>query len=196
VHPVKTWTEFLNVVDKLAKGKHSFKRSPWTPPTRSRMCFEHAISELNRKGTTLSHPADWEYGKGWDAVASSGGASRAVLQLGYGVTFTSHAKAEEIERPVGKVTRYSPSLSGSALRVLNRFVEFVFYLEVVNIRRQGRPGPALPEVPAARRGPDASSARCPTPSSSSPPTRQWPPAASSGRRWPRPRASRSPNEWR
>jgi hypothetical protein len=139
VHPVKTWTEYLGVVDNLAQGKHSFRRvAVDSADALYGMCFEHVISELNRKGsTTHSHPADWEYGKGWEAVASEWRRISRLCSLGYGVTFTSHAKAEEIERPVGKITRYSPSLTGSALRVLNRFVEFVFFMEVANIRGKG-----------------------------------------------------------
>jgi hypothetical protein len=140
VHPVREWPEFLGAVDELAKGKHSFKRvSVDSADALYAMCVEYAMAELNRReGKTgrgvLSHPHDWPYGKGWDAVAIEWRRIARLCSIGMGVTFTSHAKSEEIERPVGTVTRYSPSLSGSALRVLNRFVEFVFYLEVQNIR--------------------------------------------------------------
>jgi hypothetical protein len=135
VQEVRTWEEFLNVGKELAKGDHPFKQIVVdTADALQTMCQDHAIAELNRAGrTSLSYPGDFEYGKGWDAVSKEWRRISRFAQLGYGVMFTSHSKAEEIQRPVGKVTRYSPTLSGASLKWLAGFCEFIFYLEVVNI---------------------------------------------------------------
>jgi hypothetical protein len=135
VQEVRTWEEFLNVGAELAKGKHRFKQIVVdTADALQTMCQDHAIATLNKtEGTTFTYPGDFAYGKGWDAVSKEWRRLSRFAQLGYGVMFTSHSKAEEIERPVGKVTRYSPTLSGASLKWLAGFCEFVFYLEVVNI---------------------------------------------------------------
>jgi hypothetical protein len=135
VHEVKTWEEFLNVLKELAKGQHHFKTvSVDSADALYAMCQKHAIDNLNAAMKTKhTYPGDFEYGKGWDAVNVEWRRIAFLCRLGLGVTFTSHAKTEEIERPVGSIIRYMPSLAGSALRILNRYVEFVFFEEVINV---------------------------------------------------------------
>jgi hypothetical protein len=139
VHPIKGWPEFLQVVEELAKGNHRFKRvAVDSADALYAMCQEHVLAELNRKlSTKHTYAGDFEYGKGWDALATEWRRIAKLCTIGMGVMFTSHAKTEEIDRPVGKATRYMPSLPGAGLRTLNRFVEFVLFMEVQNIPRKG-----------------------------------------------------------
>jgi hypothetical protein len=138
VHPVRTWDEFLQVALHLAKGEHPFTQIVVdTADALAQMCQEHAIAALNKQeGTKHTYPGDFAYGKGWDAVSKEWRRLARFAQMPYGVMFTSHAKTEEIERPVGKVTRYMPTLSGSYLKWLAGFCEFVFFLEVETIGRR------------------------------------------------------------
>jgi hypothetical protein len=137
VHPVTSWQEFLNVGAELAKGKHHFKRVHVdTADQLQVMCQAHVIAEYNRgkpSSQHISHPSDLEYGKGYDTLSREWRRLAGFCQQGFGVTFTSHAKEVEIDKPVGKVTRWTPSLTGSAAKWLLGYTEFIFYLEKARV---------------------------------------------------------------
>jgi hypothetical protein len=137
VHPVTSWEEFLAVGQELAKGKHHFKRVHVdTADQLQMMCQAHVIAGYNRgkaPSQRISHPSDLEYGKMWDALSREWRRLAGFCQLGFGVTFTSHAKEVEIEKPVGKVTRWVPSLTGSAAKWLLGYTEFIFFIEKTRV---------------------------------------------------------------
>jgi hypothetical protein len=132
VHPVRSWGEFLAVGAELSKGNHRFKHVLVdTADELQRLCQEHVIAEWNRTHPTkkITHPSDLEYGKGYEMLSREWRRLAGFCSLGYGVTFTSHAKSEEINAAVAKRTRWLPSLPGASAKWLLGFSSFIFFLE-------------------------------------------------------------------
>jgi hypothetical protein len=102
------------VVEELAKGKHHFKRvAVDSADALYAMCQAHAISELNRQGRHEAHlPGRLRVRQGLGRGRRGVAPDRQALHARHRRDVHVARQEEEIERPVGKVTRYMPSLSG------------------------------------------------------------------------------------
>lgn len=135
VQPITSWQEFGQAA--LALKEDSESKEPRfttvvvdTVDELQRLCQEYVIASYNADkpaGARITHPSDLDYGKGWDALAREWRRLAGFCSRGYGVVFTSHAKTEEIKKPVGSIDRALPSLTGAAAKWLLGYVEFVFF---------------------------------------------------------------------
>lgn len=121
--PVKTWEEFRAVGGDLAKDPKHFKLIVIdTVDELYRMCSDHVCAGLG-----IEHPADAGYGKGWARVGDEFRLRVGkLIGLGMGVWFISHARDQEVKKPVGTKTVTSATVSGQGRTFLEGFCDFIF----------------------------------------------------------------------
>lgn len=121
--PIGDWDDYRNAIIDLDKGGHPFKRFVVdTVDLLAQMARDAAMKELGAK-----HPADLEYGKGWDAVNTKLQLGIAKLATFGPVWLVSHAKEVEIKQRVGSVTKFVPTLSGGPARFVSGWVDLILY---------------------------------------------------------------------
>lgn len=132
---IRSWDDFRKVYAELAEAGHTYKTVVVdTVDMLFQLCLDAACSELGVK-----HPADAEWGKGWQAVADKWRLGVGLLaSLGMGVWFISHAKPVEIEQRVGKRTVTVPTVAPKARDFLMGFVDYIFF-ETIDATAEGEP---------------------------------------------------------
>lgn len=133
---IKTWEEFLLAGAELSKGEHPYKIIVIdTVDELARLCMEYVIAGMTppgRKG--FVHASDFEWGKGWDAVAQEFRLRVAKLSnLGYGVVFISHVKESPVKTRTGaEITKLGPDVGMKGMRKwLLGFVDVIAYAHVI-----------------------------------------------------------------
>lgn len=125
---VKNWSIFRAAVSLLVEdGAQQFKTVVIDTVDRAYdLCMDWVCAQKH-----ISHPGDDAYGKAWKAVKDEfQDQIHRILQAGYGLIFTSHAKELTIEERGGnKYTRIQPSMSGQARSVVEALVDFILYAE-------------------------------------------------------------------
>lgn len=127
--PVSSWEEFRQVGPLLAadKGERFTTVVIDTIDELAKQCQDKVMVDMG--GT---HPSEFEYGKGWNAVATEFKLRvGALCSLGLGVWFVSHAKEEEVKKRVGSITVYRPDAPTSARKFLTGFCDWILYAEVI-----------------------------------------------------------------
>jgi hypothetical protein len=132
--PVNRWEHFEE------QGKAPYKLLAIdTVDELARMCGEAALQGLaGQKGSTVDpkgfmHASDFEYGKGWDAIADEFRRKVAgITRMGMGVVFISHEKETTVELANGAtVLQKSPDVGIKSLRKwLLGYVDFIFHCEI------------------------------------------------------------------
>jgi len=118
---VPDWRHFKAYVVKITGEKNQFETIVIdTVDWLYEICLRHVCTKL-----MIQHPADLEYGKGWDAVKKEFNAEiNKLLNSGKGVIFISHMKEEEIEERSGKkYHRRTNTLSGQAKACVEGLVD-------------------------------------------------------------------------
>lgn len=125
--PVRSWEEFRESGSDLANNEHDFTTVVVdTADELLRFCTEYVCDKLG-----IDHPADLDYGRGWNAVSEEWRLRVGKLaSLGLGVLFVSHAKNVEIKQRVATVSKAVPDLSGKPGSWLMGSVDFIFYAAV------------------------------------------------------------------
>lgn len=139
--PITSWADFLAV------GKELKDRRPDigfdlivvdTIDTLARLCRDHVMQGLveaaGMRKDRFVHPSDFEYGKGWDAVAEEFRLRIAGLcALGVGVLFISHVKQSVQKTRTGvEIDVVAPDVGQKGMRQwLLGFVDFVLFAHVI-----------------------------------------------------------------
>lgn len=133
--PIRAWQDFLDVANELATTEHGYDTVVIdTADELARMCADFVTRGLaDSEGIAASkfvHASDFEYGKGWDAVASQFRLKvSAFCNLGFAVIFVSHAKDEKVKNRVGvEVVKLSPDVGQKGMRKwLLGFVDLIAF---------------------------------------------------------------------
>lgn len=138
---IKTWPDFLAVIDLLEKGEHSFGIVVIdTVDELANRCQEHVLASLDggrdieakkRKGEFV-HIGDFGFAKGYDAVSQEFRLRVGRLcSLGLGVVFVSHSKESIVKKPNGlEVTTYRADIGMRKIREwLTGYVDFIFFAQ-------------------------------------------------------------------
>lgn len=130
--PIGSWEEFLAAGAELAKGKHQFKLLIVdTVDALASMCEEYVVKGLaaaeNIDPTKYVHASEFEWGKGWDAIAAEFRLRVSKLcNLGMGVVFISHTKEGSMKRHGLEITTYGPDVGKKGMRKwLLGYVDFI-----------------------------------------------------------------------
>lgn len=117
------WAGFRQIGADLAEDPQHFEVIVIdTVDELYRMCSDHVCADLG-----IKHPADADYGKGWQAVRDEFALRVGKLTgLGLGVWFISHSEDREVKKKVGTKTVTQPSLTGQGRKFLTGFVDFIF----------------------------------------------------------------------
>lgn len=131
--PIGDWLTFRAATKALAETERFNVVVVDTIETLYRHCRDHQM-----KGAGIDHPADLEYGKGWDLVNGEFKTRIAKLcSLGRGVVFISHEKEVELKARVGTITKATPDMGGAATKWLSGFVDYILRA-VVEEREDGK----------------------------------------------------------
>jgi hypothetical protein len=137
--PVRTWTDFLHVAGQLAKGEHDYDLLIIdTVDELARLCAEHVVAGLaasdNLNTERFIHASDFDYGRGWDAIATEFRTKVAKFcNLGVGVVFISHAKEGKVKSRTGlEIDTFAPDVGQKGMRKwLLGFVDYIFFATIV-----------------------------------------------------------------
>jgi hypothetical protein len=139
--PVNRWEDFLTIGAALKEHFEEQGKAPYkllaidTVDELARMCGEAALQHLAAtadKGKFL-HASDFEYGKGWDAIADEFRRKVAgITRMGMGVVFISHEKETTVELANGAtVLQKSPDVGIKSLRKwLLGYVDYILHAEI------------------------------------------------------------------
>lgn len=133
---IATWPDFLSACQQIAEGNHHFQTIVIdTIDNLYKLCVAHTLVKHN-----LQHESDLPYGKGYALV--NGAFERtltALALLPYGLIMTSHAAEKEVKTPTGSEVRISPTLPGSARKIVLGMCDLILYAEMEEIRNdEGR----------------------------------------------------------
>jgi hypothetical protein len=139
--PINSWQDFLDVGKALVNGgdKWPFDRLVVdTVDELARLCAEHVLAGMAKSEgfakDAFVHASDFEYGKGWDAVAQEFRLRVAKLcNLGLGVVFISHEKESTVKTRTGlEITKLAPDVGSKGMRKwLLGFVDFIVHAEML-----------------------------------------------------------------
>lgn len=125
--PISTWEDLLEACKDIAEGKHSFRTIVIdTVDNGFRMCSEY-ICKLHG----IKHESDLGYGKGFSLVNSE--FQRVINKLSllpYGLFLISHAQEKEMESRTGKYTRFMPSLSDKARKIVLGMSDMILFFDM------------------------------------------------------------------
>lgn len=125
---VRNWPIFRQGVRLLEVERGRFKNVAVDTADRAYdMCLDWVCKERG-----VSHPSDMnDYGATWHAVkAEFMTQMHRIIHAGYGLLFTSHATENEVKaRDGASFHRIAPSMSGQARKVIEAFVDFVFFAD-------------------------------------------------------------------
>ncbi len=125
--PIASWDDFLEACKDIAEGKHSFKTIIVdTIDNAYRMCSEY-VCKLHG----IKHESDLSYGKGFALVNSE--FHRVINKLSllpYGLFLVSHAQEREVESRTGKYTRFMPSLSDKARKIILGMSDLILFFDI------------------------------------------------------------------
>jgi hypothetical protein len=104
----------------------------------ARLCTEHVVAGLAASESLdtkkFIHTSDFDWGKGYDAVAQEFRLRVAKLcNLGLGVVFISHEKEQPIKTRTGlEITKVAPDVGSKGMRKwLLGFVDFIAHAEML-----------------------------------------------------------------
>lgn len=124
-NPVSSWVEFKQYI-KLLRQDDQFQNVIVDTADRAyKMCFDFACQKMG-----IDHPQDEnDYGKSWGQIKDEFAREvNALLSLGKGVAFISHAREEETKTRAGRAySRMQPSMSNQAREVLESLVDIWVY---------------------------------------------------------------------
>jgi len=125
--PITTWDDFLEACKDIAEGKHSYQTIIIdTVDNAYRMCSEY-VCKLHG----IKHESDLSYGKGFALVNSE--FHRVINKLSllpYGLFLISHAQEKEVESRTGKYTRFMPSLSDKARKIILGMSDLILFFDI------------------------------------------------------------------
>jgi len=121
---IRSWSEWLQYLKLLEKDDTFGNVSLDTIDEAFEMCFDYVC-----RVEGFSHPADAEYGKGWDAMYREFHRSiRRLTKVGKGIFFVSHARERTIKsRHGGEYDRIVPSMKNQARKVIEPLVDIWAY---------------------------------------------------------------------
>lgn len=128
--PITTWSEFLDTCREIADGKHNFRTVVIdTIDNLYVMCAEHILRKYH-----VDHQSDLEYGKGWDLVNKELQKKLTALSLlPYGLMMISHAQEKEVKTRTGISKLITPTLPGSARKVVLGMADFILFAQTQEI---------------------------------------------------------------
>lgn len=123
--PVNDWAEFKLLLKQLGSDDRFQTIVIDTVDIMYRYCLEWVCKNV----LAGNHPADEQYGKGWDRLKDE--FQRRISQLcklGKGVIFISHEAVREEEKADGrKIETVQPSMSGVARGIIEPMVDLLGY---------------------------------------------------------------------
>ncbi len=129
--PIASWPEFCEACQTIAAGDHQFKTIVIdTVDNLYKYCVAHTLAKHN-----LQHESDLPFGKGYAFV--NGTFERVLTALSllpYGLIMTSHAQEKEVKTPTGSENRVSPTLPGSARKIVLGMADLILYAEAQEVR--------------------------------------------------------------
>lgn len=139
--PIERWEDFLTIGAALKEHYQDKGTPPYkllaidTVDELARMCGEAALQHLAGASAKqeFRHASDFEYGKGWDAIADEFRRKVAgITRMGMGVIFISHEKEETVTLPNGAtVKQLSPDVGIKSLRKwLLGYVDYILHAEI------------------------------------------------------------------
>jgi hypothetical protein len=137
--PVRSWRDFRQVGGELASTEHPYDLLVVdTVDELARLCVEDVIGSMAQSAgfdsKKFHHASDFDYGKGWDAIAQEFRLRVGKLcNLGIGVVFISHEKESVQKTRTGlEITKLSPDVGQKGMRKwLLGFVDFVVHASVI-----------------------------------------------------------------
>jgi hypothetical protein len=143
---VRSWEEFLLIANLLVEDLQKPEDERIydynlivvdTIDELARMCAEYVIAGMSAGRKGFVHASDFDYGKGWDAIASEFRLKIANLtRLGLGVLFISHVKEGVVKTRTGKeITKLSPDVGQKGMRNwLLGYVEAIVFADIVETK--------------------------------------------------------------
>ena len=137
---VSDWPQFVHAIEELRKSERFKIIVVDTVDTLARMCTDHVLTGLSggARGAVYVHASDFEYGKGWDAIAEEFRVRIGQLAgLGRGVIFISHTKEAKVTLPNGlEVDKLAPDVGQKGMRkFLLGFVDLIGYAHIRDDKR-------------------------------------------------------------
>lgn len=125
---IKCWADFTTVVEKLEKDYLNGKVTLSvvvidTVDNLGKFCMKHVCRARN-----IDHPADQEWGKGWEAFFDEWHRWIVRLcQIGFGVVFIGHSTEKEVTYRSMKITKTMPAMPTTVYRSINAMVDFILF---------------------------------------------------------------------
>jgi hypothetical protein len=144
---VSSWPEFLKICGELRQGEHKFKSVVIdTIDNLYRWCVEFRMEKLNKEleaqgKPRATHISDLPFSKGYDIVNSEFLRVLTGLSLmPFGLWMISHSQSKEVKSRTGqKSEKQCPTLTNSAMKIVNGLVDLILYAEIEEIEKEGEP---------------------------------------------------------
>ena len=139
VAPVHSWEQFRKAGSELVDWLKDEKNpAPFdlivvdTIDVLADYCNDYVLKGLGGDRKGFLHASDFEYGKGWAAVAKEFQLRIAALcSLGLPVLLVSHAKDSQVKTRTGEITVKRPDIDPKGARKwLDGFVDLILYAEI------------------------------------------------------------------
>jgi hypothetical protein len=126
---IDSWDLFLNVCHEISEAHpdHFDTIVIDTVDLLFKMCLEDTCTSAG-----ISHPADLDWGKGWNLVGSEW--ERVITKLAricsvnqYGLILISHATEREVKSKARKIDKTSPTLMQTGFRAIHALVDIIMY---------------------------------------------------------------------
>ena len=137
--PVHSWEQFRKACSELVDWLKDEKNpAPFdlivvdTIDVLADYCNDYVLKGLGGDRKGFLHASDFEYGKGWAAVAKEFQLRIAALcSLGLPVLLVSHAKDSQVKTRTGEITVKRPDIDPKGARKwLDGFVDLILYAEI------------------------------------------------------------------
>lgn len=125
--PIRSWSEFLEACNELAKGNHPFKTVVIdTIDILYRLCADHVCQKHG-----VEHESMGSHGKIYGLIKNE--MYRVLTKIGhlpYGLILISHSQDRDLETRTGTVTRTVPTLTESFRQIIIGLVDLILLCDI------------------------------------------------------------------
>lgn len=128
---IKCWEDFQTYIKMCEDGKVKCScHVVDTVDNLFKFCLVYVCAEKN-----IEHPADLEWGKGWEALFNEWHSHIVRLcSLGQGVVFIGHSTERDVTIRGLTSTKTMPAIQSTGHRSLNAIVDFIFYFGYATVK--------------------------------------------------------------
>lgn len=132
---ITSWGDYTQALRALRTEDHDFNTfCVDTIDVLFDYCQEHVRQRLG-----IEHESDLDWGKGWSEVRKEFNKGLARLtSMEQGTIFISHSELQEINTPQGTRTKWVPTLTGQARKIVDKLTAFILFFRVAHRGDEGQ----------------------------------------------------------